>query len=298
MYLSRVALSILLLVTTLIGTEPLGAQTIQQSLAATGASGGSGYTGLGNVVSSWSAWWGLRGYSSSYTGNALRTRRASDSAESDISILLGGALDTNTLYSFCAGTTCTVTTLYDQTGNGFNLLQATAGSQPSINLSNVGIGGRPSVSLISGKSLVSSATWTQAVPISVYATISPIISSGTRLFQSFGSGTTNAIRASLVSGTTNSCNISNNSLAVVGSPTFQKNDWITCAGVMNGASSSIFVNGNKTTGTMGVVGAVANTFALGPTLTGNWVEGGWYAGTIADADFTSLNSNARQYWGF
>jgi hypothetical protein len=69
---------------------------------------------------------------SSYTGSALRVRRASDNTEQDIGFVSGGTLNVTALATFCSGTNGFVTTWYDQTGNNRNLTQATQAAQPQI----------------------------------------------------------------------------------------------------------------------------------------------------------------------
>jgi len=54
-------------------------------------------------------------------GAAFQVTRASDSTTQDIGFLASGAVNRSTEATFCAATTCTVTLLYDQTGNGNNL---------------------------------------------------------------------------------------------------------------------------------------------------------------------------------
>lgn len=73
----------------------------------------------------------LRQLNSGYAGSAIRVRRASDDAEQDIGFV-NGVLDTVSLESFCSGTDGFVTTWYEQTGNGVDLSQSTAGNQPQI----------------------------------------------------------------------------------------------------------------------------------------------------------------------
>jgi hypothetical protein len=73
----------------------------------------------------------VRKLRTAYTGNAIRVRRASDNAESDIGFS-GGNLDTSSLTSFCSGTNGFVTTWYDQSGNSRNATQTTAANQPQI----------------------------------------------------------------------------------------------------------------------------------------------------------------------
>ena len=66
----------------------------------------------------------LRLLSSTYTGYAIRVRRASDNAEQDIGFV-NNELDTSTLTSFCSGTNGFVKTWYDQSGNGNDATQTT-----------------------------------------------------------------------------------------------------------------------------------------------------------------------------
>jgi hypothetical protein len=68
-----------------------------------------------------------------YSGKLFQARRASDSKTQDINTVgAGGFVDLTALSTFCSGTTCTVSILYDQAGNGNDMSQAAAGSQPTI----------------------------------------------------------------------------------------------------------------------------------------------------------------------
>lgn len=62
---------------------------------------------------------------------SLRVRRSSDNAEQDIGFD-GDNLDTSALTTFVGANDGFVTTWYDQSGNGNNSSQATAGNQPQI----------------------------------------------------------------------------------------------------------------------------------------------------------------------
>lgn len=77
------------------------------------------------------AGYSLRKLRTAYSGSAIRVRRSSDNTEQDIGFT-GSALDTTALASFCSGTSGYITTWYDQSGNGYNLIQATGASQPRI----------------------------------------------------------------------------------------------------------------------------------------------------------------------
>lgn len=71
----------------------------------------------------------LRRLRSSYTGPAVRVRRASNNDELDIYFNRDGSLDTATLEAFCAGTDGFVKVWYDQSGNGLDLTQTSTGAQ-------------------------------------------------------------------------------------------------------------------------------------------------------------------------
>jgi hypothetical protein len=63
-----------------------------------------------------------------YNGSLYQVRRASDSTTLDIGVLsAGGYANAAAQDSFCSGTTCVITVIYDQSGHGNNLTQAPAG---------------------------------------------------------------------------------------------------------------------------------------------------------------------------
>lgn len=74
----------------------------------------------------------VRKLRAAYTGSAIRVRRSSDNAESDIGFTALGNLDTTSLTSFCGAGNGFVTTWYDQSGSGVNATQTTAANQPQI----------------------------------------------------------------------------------------------------------------------------------------------------------------------
>ena len=73
----------------------------------------------------------LRKLSSTYTGDCVKVRRASDNAEQDIGFL-SGQIDISSLETFASGGVCHVTTFYDQSGNANNAIQTAAANQPVI----------------------------------------------------------------------------------------------------------------------------------------------------------------------
>ncbi len=67
----------------------------------------------------------------SYNGPLYQVRRSSDNATRDIGVLsAGGGADAAAQDSFCAGTTCLITVIYDQSGRNNRLTQAPPGGFP------------------------------------------------------------------------------------------------------------------------------------------------------------------------
>src|ERR1700761_1383292 len=63
-----------------------------------------------------------------YSGPLYQVRRSSDNATTNISPLsAGGVANSATQDSFCSGTSCVITEIYDQSGNGNNLADAPGG---------------------------------------------------------------------------------------------------------------------------------------------------------------------------
>ena len=81
----------------------------------------------------------LRKLSSSYSGSAIRVRRASDNAESDIGFNVFGELSTVELAAFCGSSDGFVKTWYCQSGNANDATQTTAANQPKIYDSSTGV---------------------------------------------------------------------------------------------------------------------------------------------------------------
>jgi hypothetical protein len=66
-----------------------------------------------------------------YNGALYQVRRSSDNTTRDVGVLsAGGVANAATQDSFCTGTTCLVTIIYDQSGRGNHLTQAPPGNWP------------------------------------------------------------------------------------------------------------------------------------------------------------------------
>jgi hypothetical protein len=66
-----------------------------------------------------------------YTGPLYQVRRGSDNATTTIGPLSGGVANAAAQDSFCASTTCLISIIYDQSGNGNHLTQAPPGGAAS-----------------------------------------------------------------------------------------------------------------------------------------------------------------------
>jgi hypothetical protein len=68
-----------------------------------------------------------------YSGKLFQVTRMSDAHAQDIGVTTaGGSVDLNALDSFCSGTTCGISRLYDQAGNGNDLSQASKQNMPTV----------------------------------------------------------------------------------------------------------------------------------------------------------------------
>ena len=86
----------------------------------------------------------VRALYGSYAGKLYEVRRASDSATKDVeATIAGGVAAAATQDSFCAGTTCVITIVYDQSGDGNDLAYQGAG----------GAGGEDTASSAAGESV-------------------------------------------------------------------------------------------------------------------------------------------------
>ena len=137
----------------------------------------AGFTGLLDDYPGAAAAYSLRLLDSTYTGSAIRVRRASDNTEQDIGFDSLSELDTSALATFCAGTDGFVKTWYSQTGSN-DATQTTVTHQPKIYDSVTGthtVGGDPAVEFLTSDSLsISSVTPTTSFAVAKVNTIDAI----------------------------------------------------------------------------------------------------------------------------
>lgn len=272
------------------------------------------YVGPGDITS-FTAWWGLRAYSAAKAAaqvNALDLRRVSDNATCTAKIGTNGNLDltvgtpcngnTQTVTAWIGASTARVSKIYDQTagnacaGASCDLVQATAGNQPLLNLTGGGGSGtRPYLSVVSqgGAELVSANNYTtnaaQTMSVSIVAN------------RFSGTSTTHLMCANdAFCVATGGANIWTSNMSV----TATDNVWHAgnVAKDNAGAGNDVFnLDGSEVTGTGTVALSTTRSRMLRPIGTGTGLAAGeagfqdatkWSAGTR-----TSLCNNQRLYWG-
>lgn len=124
----------------------------------------------------------LRKLRTDYTGSAIRVRRSSDNAETDIGFL-DNVLDTVTLLSFCGAGDGFLVTWYDQSGGGYNFNQPTYSLQPLVVSSGViaTVNSKPSIYGTIGKYLVQEG---QSKTVSTFNIVGQMLAGGQE-FQTF-----------------------------------------------------------------------------------------------------------------
>lgn len=183
----------------------------------------------------------VRKLRTAYSGAALRVRRSSDNAESDIGFV-SNQLDTASLLSFVGAGNGFVTTWYDQSGNGENITQTTAAYQPRI--VNAGvleiISGVPSIKFDGTDDFMYVNVTNRAQPI-YYSIVSTQPNIQYRfIFESGGTGT----RISLLTDNFADQMAAFANILIIGARTLTVNQRYLYTGLMNGVNSFVYTNNN------------------------------------------------------
>jgi hypothetical protein len=258
------------------------------------------YVGPGDVVASATAWWGLRCYNTAYTGNVADVWDAStgSTTETLLTCSAGGTINQtiNSLATTCA-VSCDIKTLYDQTGHGNDMTRAANAGRPLFTLSGLGsfsvatFGSMANIFLQTAGSI---ATGSQPYTLSgVYkntgASQSPLLGGSGSGVPQIGAGIS-ANNAYLYAGTVASAAATDSSFHAV-------------QGILNGASSVLYVDGSSHTVNAGT-GAATTVFVMGSDdgsthfMAGAMVEAGLWPIGFSGAQQASMNSNQHSYWSF
>lgn len=191
----------------------------------------------------------LRKLRTAYTGDCLVVRKTSTGDTLAIG-WAGNYVDTAAIVTFCTGTTCTVPRWYDQSGNGYDVVQATAASQPTIYSSGAILkqGTKKAIKGDSGDFLV--ATFTRNQPHSAMYV-------GTIVNGDCGLDAANSANNASFYNNSNALRISANTGGVFSFFTIAVNpeNYSLISALWNGASSQVTINTTLATGTLGADGA-------------------------------------------
>lgn len=113
--------------------------------------GGGGSLPLDGITTGIKAAYSTRQLLTAYAGPAMQVTRASDSTTSNIGFS-ANVLNTSALSTFCAGTTCTVTTWFDQSGGGNNMTATAAAPVIFASGAVTAINTKPAVSFTAASS--------------------------------------------------------------------------------------------------------------------------------------------------
>jgi Alpha-L-arabinofuranosidase B, catalytic len=274
------------------------------NIGAPPVSSASTYTGPLDTVSGATVCVSLRSCSASYaTGSnkSVNIRRASDNETCDVLITSAGNLGLTTNCSgadggktptvFCSSTTCFAAEGYDQSGNGHNLTQATAGSQLPFLPGSCSLGSFPCFQQ-NGSALTMAGTIPAlTTPYSASLTYIRTNSAATNrqtLADSAGNnelesgGASNQVQASQASS--------------VFTATASDSAWHSIQTVLNGGSSGINVDGIFTAGSTGARTS-GTTLTFGSNNDADETEFIVYPFALNSTQYGALCHNIYTYWG-
>jgi hypothetical protein len=259
------------------------------------------YTGPGDIKSAGAVFWvGLRAYSAAYAaahGNVVRLCNSSGASCTTVTANTNGTI-TLPGATACGGSACTnITTLYDQTGNGNDLTQATAGNMPTLVTTQ--LGGLPTAFFVAANS--------QYLQNGATATLSPPLSFSLVYDRTADSSWFGYFGVSIQSNGANVFRVFDGSNVI--DATASDSAWHAVQAIDTGSgagASQVYVdNGTITTGTFSGSGtASGHAFFLGTPNGGS----GFYDGYMAEFGFWNSNfispdvrgtmcHNQFSYWG-
>jgi hypothetical protein len=262
------------------------------------------YTGPGDVAgfSGATFWCGLRAYTFAGIGsNAVRLREDFGNTEQTFATIAGGGLNLTAIDNFRTtngahpSANLFVRTLFDQSGNGFDMGQATAANQPKFLLAD--LGSLPTMQFIAASSLYlfNTAVTHLSQPFSVSMVLNSV-SGGNEPFDG-----NNGVQ--IYTGFSNKWSMFAGNAYMQASCTFGA--WHAASGTFNNTASVAYIDGTTTsdgtavgtaaTGSRVTIGENASV-GLGP-YAGKLVEMGMWSGDRSSS-FAGLNTNQHTYWAF
>lgn len=263
---------------------------------------GASYTGPGDIVTF--TWWGgFRAYSAATAGTAAINVCDDTGANcSDVSTSAStGALNapgTHGSNNCNTSGTCLVKTIYDKTGGGKDVTQATAANMPKLTPNALGssycmtTNGSSSV-------LASSGTFSSSQPFSTAIIAKQSNTTGDQgLFAIMNAGFSDGFTVNYSTGGSSYNPYAGTSTAT----TFTATNWNAIQSVFNGASTINNINGSENTVNAGAQTITTETVNLGKNQGGQFFNGliceaGYVSGSISSGNRTSLNTNMHNAYG-
>jgi hypothetical protein len=258
--------------------------------------GGAAYVGPGDIATGALGWWGLRAYS---FATALPTTKAvtlfdvTATTSVDVFLKTDGTLDTSVLNG---AHTYHVSTLYDQTGNGRPLAQATDAKRLIFNLS--ALNSLPTMSATSNTMTMDSTGGTAIGNLNHPITMSAVMMrTNTGNPCGFFDNDTFATKVGWTS--------SADKIAVASTTNQQASatggHFHAVQVLVNLASSQLFVDGTSTPAVCTLVDPIwGGSFWINPGFdqpdVGNFTEFGFW-NSDKSGDFSNLNVNQTTFWG-
>lgn len=263
------------------------------------------YTGPGDIatLANWRMWWGLRAFTLAGIGGNVMDLVRNDAATITITTITGGGLDMATLTPWMSGHTAKVTKMYDQTGNGNHIVQATDAVRPALTMN--GLNSKPVITFSGGQCLSVpslNGIFDIAAPFGyslVCMSTGTLVSVQNNIMES-NSG---ILISANVFGHANEFRMSGNTAFTA---TAADNVYHAVQGQFNDASSDLYIDGVSNPGDVGTGYSIvaAQQFRWGADsddgssqpFTGATVEGGVYQANYSSFK-SAVNSNQTTYWG-
>jgi hypothetical protein len=257
------------------------------------------YVGPADIVASPVAFWGLRAMSAATAGNNVAiVCDAADAHCNNINTLAGGDFNLAAATggtTTCTDNSCTIKTLYDQTGAGNDVTNALIADRPTLHFPC--ISGKACMASASTTIQLGRSTFTSTAAVFTVIAVAERTNSNIDFATFFGSGAGNGVQF-LFTNVASQVSIYNGSGLATASAT--DNNAHSLIGMWNAGSSSITVDGSTTSVSLvgsNALGTATNVF-FPPTTAynGEVMEVGVWASNLTTS-LTALSHNQCAYWG-
>lgn len=251
------------------------------------------YAGPGDIMPSWVIWAGLRAYNLAMRGTAcVDIYNTVTTAIQTFNTLANGDLDAASIATFLGGNPGLVSKLWDQSGNGFHLTQATVANMPQYVASVPSLGGRPGMFFKKANStLLASSSNSLATAVGTMTAVGGrMTDDGANFSYIFTSG-------SAPSGIAFSDRDGVQGFAGTFSPSpclDLSSHAIDC--VFNGTSSLTCIDGSVRSYDCGGATFNGGSFKVGLNMTGVVGEVGFHPSLFSQAGCAAQNANKNSYW--